>query len=115
MTPRNTAADPTFKSAYDVTVNILASRSYPAFRQAVIVAELLPPSLMGNYHLATGTPASSARGRGAASVGVVWGTGSNPVDSPTPSMRRRRDIDGDVRPTGTGQNRRYDAGSDQLQ
>jgi hypothetical protein len=111
----NTAADPTFKSAYDVTVNILAARSYPAFRQAAIVAELLPPSLMGNYHLATGTPASSARGRGAASVGVVWGTGSNPsgftytVNAPT------RDIDGDVRPTGTGQNRRYDAGSDQLQ
>ena len=46
-------------------MNILASRTYPAFRQSVIVAELLPPSLMGNYHLAAATPASPARGLGA--------------------------------------------------
>ncbi|MDT7545382.1 MAG: large repetitive protein [Actinomycetota bacterium] len=90
---------------YDVGVNILAFRSYPAFRQAVIVAELLPPTLMGDYHLTTG---SVARGLGAASLSVLWG---NPVggltytvSAPTP------DIDGQVRPSLT----RYDAGSDQL-
>jgi hypothetical protein len=96
-----------------VTVNVLASRSYPAFRQSVIIAELLPPNLMGNYHLATSSPTSSARGLGAASVTVTWGTGTSrfTYTVPAPAL----DIDGDVRPTGTGQNRRYDAGSDQLQ
>jgi hypothetical protein len=109
----NTAADPHFASNYDVTVNVLASRSYPAFRQSVIIAELLPPTLMGNYHLATSSPTSSARGLGAASVTVTWGTGTSrfTYTVPAPAL----DIDGDVRPTGTGQNRRYDAGSDQLQ
>jgi hypothetical protein len=111
----NSDADPNFAGSYDVTVNVLASRTYPAFRQAVIVAELLPPSLMGNYHLGA-TPASAARGLGAANVGVIWGTGTNPfvytVSAPP------LDIDGNPRPTVTGpvnnQVRRYDAGSDQM-
>ncbi len=105
--PSNRTTDPQFKSAYDVTVNILASRMYPAFRQAVIVAQILPPSLMGDYHLAT-TPVSSARGTGAANKQTVWGPGSTgfkyTVNAPP------ADIDGDKRPTGT----RYDAGSDQM-
>ena len=46
-----------------MTVNILASRTYPAFRQAVIVAELLPPSLMGDYHLAPADVVGSRAGR----------------------------------------------------
>ncbi|HZC72717.1 MAG TPA: hypothetical protein VE442_18610, partial [Jatrophihabitans sp.] len=95
---------PLFVGQYDVTVNILASRSYPAFRQAMIVAEILPPSLMGDYHLGAG---SSARGAGVASTQVTWGTGGNPfrytVNAATP------DVDGDARPTSG----RYDAGSDQ--
>ncbi|MGZ4719766.1 IPT/TIG domain-containing protein [Oryzihumus sp.] len=98
---------PGLKDPFDVTVNILASRTYPAFRQAVIVAEILPPTLMGDYHLA-GT-SSPAWGRGAATAVVRWGTGttgfSYTVFSPA------KDIDGDSRP-GTGS--RYDAGSDQL-
>jgi len=103
-------ADPLFKSNYDVTVNVLASRTYPAFRQSVIVAEILPPRLMGDYHLGTG---SSARGAGAASASVIWGS-TFTYSVPAPPV----DIDGDVRPTvtGTGSNRtsRYDAGSDQM-
>ncbi len=107
--PTNTIADDVkFKSPYDVTVNILSFRTYPAFRQAVIVAQILPPNLMGDYHLATAAPASPARGRGAANVQVNWGIPGNNwsylVSAPTP------DIDGDARPTGT----RYDAGSDQM-
>jgi len=103
-------ADPTFVSGYDVSVNVLASRMYPAFRQAVIVAEILPPSLMGDYHLGSG---SSARGAGVASTTAAWYSGlSYVVTAPA------RDIDGEARPTvtGTGQNqtRRYDAGSDQM-
>ena len=52
-----------FVDPYDLTVNVLASRLYPAFRQAVIVAEILPITLMGNYHLKDAT--SPAWGRGA--------------------------------------------------
>jgi hypothetical protein len=99
---------PGFKSPYDVTVNVLASRMYPAFRQAAIVAQILPPNLMGDYHLATASPASPARGAGVASTIVRWGVPGNSwnytVSAATP------DIDGDARPTGT----RYDAGSDQM-
>jgi hypothetical protein len=103
-------SDPNFVSPFDVTVNVLASRTYPAFRQAVIVTEILPPSLMGNYHLGSG---SSARGAGVASTTQNWyGTFSSTVTAPA------RDIDGDARPTvtgtGGGQVRRYDAGSDQM-
>jgi hypothetical protein len=119
QTTAGTAASPTnvvsaspqfVNGVYDVTVNLLASRTYPAFRQAIIVAELLPPALMGNYHLTAGSPAVGA---GAASVAVNWGITAlnNTVSAPA------TDIDGDARPTVTGPPRnrvnRYDAGSDQ--
>ena len=110
--PSNSPVDPGFTANYDVTVNILASRTYPAFRQSVIVAELLPPTLMGDYHLAAATPSSSARGLGAASVVVRWGAGTSgwTYTVPAPSS----DVDGDPRPTVAGTVRRYDAGSDQM-
>jgi hypothetical protein len=100
--------DPVLKDPYDVSVNVLASRTYPAFRQAVIVAELLPPSLMGDYHLRDAT--SPAVGRGLTRTTVRWGAGflgwTYTVAAP------RVDIDGQTRPSRTpGQ---YDAGSDQL-
>jgi hypothetical protein len=107
----NTVTDATsVKDAYSVSVDVLASRTYPAFREAAVVAEVLPPNLLGDYHL-TGT-SSPAFGRGVASTTVVWGTGqlgwqytvSAPAD----------DIDGQTRPSGTGAQRRYEAGSDQL-
>ncbi len=87
---------------------MLASRTYPAFRQAVMVAELLPPSLMGDYHLGgTGSP---AYGRGAASTrsAGAWGLGSYTV-----SCRQRPTSTGTGRPS-LGPTSRYDAGSDQL-
>jgi hypothetical protein len=100
----NRSTDPLLKDPYDVTVNILASRSYPAFRQAVIVAEILPPNLMGDYHLLTG---SSAFGRGTNRVTTTWGNGfSYFVNAPT------QDIDGNARPSVNPT--RYDAGSDQM-
>ena len=105
-TTNTLAADAGFKTAYDVSVNILSFRTYPAFRQAVIVAELLPPNLMGDYHL--GSTASPARGAGAASTFVRWGPGTTgftyTVSAPT------SDIDGQARPTAV----RYDAGADQF-
>ena len=94
-----------------MTVNILASRTYPAFRQSVIVAELLPPTLMGDYHLRR-PPASSARGLGAASVPVRWGPGHRlrrtpyrPDTRTSTATRGRR---------SSARLRRYDAGSDQM-
>ncbi len=111
----NKSTDPLFKTPYDVTVNVLASRTYPAFRQAVIVAQILPPSLMGNYHLTGST--SPAYGLGAASKTTTWGGTGNQAFNQTftaPPL----DIDNDPRPTvtGTGNTRksRYDAGSDQV-
>ncbi len=72
------------------------------------MAEILPPSLMGDYHLA-GT-SSPAYGKGAASTQVAWGPGATgwryTVASPA------TDIDGDRRPSLAAS--RYDAGSDQL-
>jgi hypothetical protein len=105
----NTVTDaPGLKDPYDLTVNVLASRTYPAFRQAVVVAEILPPSLMGDYHLA-GTSSPAYR-KGAASTQVVWGPGFTgwkyTVASPP------TDIDGDRRPSHSPSS--YDAGSDQL-
>jgi len=104
---------PQLASPYDVSVNILASRTYPAFRQAVIVAQILPPSLMGDYHLAGTT--SPAYGTGAASTTVTWGTITTPLVTPwiygvtAPTA----DIDGDRRPSASLPPR-YDAGSDQM-
>ena len=107
--PTNVVTDtPGLLAPYDVTVNILASRMYPAFRQAIIVSQLLPPSLLGDYHLANAT--SPARGLGAVSKTVRWGPGPGgwnyTVNAPS------TDIDGQAR--GSLPARRYDAGSDQL-
>ena len=84
---------PGLKDPYDLTVNVLASRTYPAFRQAVVVAELLPPSLMGDYHL--GGTSSPAYGRGSQEHHGPLGPGrwSYTVSSAT------ADIDGDRRPS----------------
>jgi hypothetical protein len=102
------------KDPFELTVDVLASRTYPAFRQSVIIAEVLPPNLLGDYHL-TGS-SSSAYGAGLASLLVVWGTSTNPssrlqytVSAPSD------DREGDVRPTPRpGQAGRYDAGADQF-
>ena len=101
---------PVFTDPFDVAVNILQLRTYPAFRQSVIVALILPPSLMGSYHLLNNT--SPAYGRGTSSTTVRWGANGGwtyGVAAPA------QDIDGNSRPSGNGRRVRYDAGSDQLQ
>ena len=105
--------DPLFVAPFDVAVNILALRTYPGFRQAVIVALILPPNLLGDYHLLNTT--SPAYGRGTGSIRVRWGatTETNAWVYTVPAPNR--DIDGNNRPSGNGANRRYDAGSDQFQ
>jgi hypothetical protein len=38
-------------------VTVQASRTFPSFRQALIVVQDVPPGLMGDYHLQGGSPA----------------------------------------------------------
>ena len=97
------------KDPYAVSVDVLASRTYPAFRQATVIAQILPPNLMGDWHL-TGT-GSPAFGAGIAFLDVVWGTSTNVnnrlqyrVSAPAD------DLEGTPRPSGT----RHDAGADQV-
>ncbi len=108
--------DPGFTTSYDVGVSLLNLRTFPAFRQAVIVTQQLPPSLLGDYHL-VGT-ASPAYGGGAASKAVVWGLPSNSIPPVPPFgytvFAPSSDIDGNVRPSGVAPLVRYDIGSDQL-
>jgi len=105
--------DPVFMDPFDVAVNILQLRTYPAFRQAVIVALILPPSLMGNYHLLNAT--SPAYGRGTGSIRVRWGTSAETAPWVYTVAAPNRDIDGNNRPSVIGGTRRFDAGSDQFQ
>ena len=98
----------------ELDVTILASRTYPAFREAVIVTTLLPPRLRADYHITGST--SAAYGRGAASTSVTYGTQTIfgitvpwLVTVSAPPL----DIDNQARPTRVGSSSRYDAGSDQ--
>ena len=119
----NVQSDPGFKLPYLVDVNVLASRAYPAFRQAIIIAQILPPSLMGDYHLLGNT--SPAYGLGATGTTVNWGV-FHPASKKTAAQwtgwsytvaAPSRDIDGDPRPAPVGRTApktNYDAGSDQI-
>ena len=85
---------------FQIAVNVLASRQFPAFRQAAIVTPVLPYSLLGNVDLAPGSPAI---GIGTQRMAVAYGT--SPVFVTAPPT----DLHGAPRPTGT----RYDAGAAQ--
>ena len=45
------ASDPLVVDPFATTVTVQASRTFPSFRQALIVVQDVPPSLMGDYHL----------------------------------------------------------------
>ena len=101
---------PGLKEPYALSVDVLASRTYPAFRQSVVIAELLPANLMGDYHLAgTGSPAYQ---RGQFGATVDW-YGTTPTTRYTVA-EPADDIDGDSRPTVATSPRKWDSGSDQL-
>lgn len=99
----------------ELTVTVLAARTFPAFREAAIVTALLPPRLRADYHLA-GT-SSAAYSRGAASTTVNYGSQTafgmtaqwNVVVGAAAS-----DVDGQPRPPLTSTTGRFDAGSDQF-
>jgi SdrD B-like domain/Polysaccharide lyase family 4, domain II/IPT/TIG domain len=65
--------DPLVKASYTVTADILTSRTFPSFKEAVIVAKSVDPALQGNYHLQAGSPA------------VNNGSGGQPNPNPPPS------------------------------
>ncbi|WP_374971272.1 IPT/TIG domain-containing protein [Terrabacter sp. BE26] len=93
----------------ELTVTVLASRTFPGFREAAIVTALLPPRLRADYHL-TGTGAA-AHAVGPVSASATLGTAwTVTVTAPA------RDIDGDPRPTTPAPTTPtpIDAGSDQV-
>jgi len=93
------------KGDFSIGVNILASRQFPAFRQAAITTAVFPYSLLGQFDLATG---SDAIGMGASAMTATWGT-TPPFIAPVTVTAPPVDLHGATRPTGT----RYDAGSAQ--
>lgn len=100
--PTNSTADPAVVTPYDVAVTFAAWRNNPAFVDAIMVVNDLPPNLLGNYHL-SGT-GSSAYDAGAASKAVP-AYQQPPASLPAPSF----DIDNQARPFGGG----YDIGADE--
>ncbi|GAB4447426.1 MAG: hypothetical protein OHK0015_51490 [Chloroflexi bacterium OHK40] len=85
--------DPAVLQAYTTSVAVFPWRTLPGVVGVAIVAVDVPPTLMGDYHLAAGSPAVDM---GTPAVGAV----SAPL----------RDVDGEGRPAGAG----YDAGADEV-
>jgi hypothetical protein len=98
LSPTNIVGqDPQVKIPFTATVTIEASRTFPSFRQAVIVIQPVPLNQMGDYHLVgPGSPASN-HGAGSRSFGTVT------ISAP------RNDFDGDRRSTTTP-----DIGADEI-
>jgi uncharacterized repeat protein (TIGR01451 family) len=91
--PTNASTDPQVVTPYDVAVTFNAWRNNPAFLGAIMISADLPPNLMGDYHLATGSPAIN--------LGAASKSGTS---APT------TDIDGQSRPAAGG----FDSGADEL-
>ncbi|MGI5238971.1 hypothetical protein [Dactylosporangium sp. CA-139066] len=85
LSPTNkVGVDPKVVAQFPTSVQIQTSRTFPSFRQAVIVVQDVAGTQMGNYHLAAGSAATN----GGAPVKIV----GNVVLIPP-----RLDIDGDRR------------------
>jgi hypothetical protein len=84
--------DPLVNGTYDLTVSALPWRTNPNFVGVIMVAVDLPPTLLGDYHLMSSSPAANA---GVADVDGFLA----PVF----------DIDGDIRPSNAG----YEMGADE--
>jgi hypothetical protein len=99
-----------FVNPYSISVDVSTLRTFPGFRQAVIVARNVAPDQQGNYHLKLGVASVEVNlGVGRVAVGAPQLPATTNVDAP------RTDIDGNTRyggqPTSTT---RLDAGADEL-
>ncbi|MFC0006407.1 hypothetical protein [Micromonospora siamensis] len=54
--------DPRFRNPFPVSVSVLTSRTFPTFRQAVIVLQQVPLTRMGDWHLTDATSSASDLG-----------------------------------------------------
>ncbi|MGZ4602231.1 MAG: hypothetical protein ACXV0U_01390, partial [Kineosporiaceae bacterium] len=106
---------PTFVvKPYDVGVQIITSRAFPSFREAVIVVSPVVPRVTEDYHLKAGTAAAPANNTGGSA------TNGSPLSPTTVSAavfnRMISDIDGQTR-AGTGTPRtslsNFDIGADE--
>ena len=82
-----------FLNPYSVGVDVSTLRTFPGFRQSVIVVRNAAPDALGNYHLDSGSTAVGL-GTARASYTLPWFTTATNVDAPS------TDIDGNTRYTG---------------
>jgi hypothetical protein len=96
-----------FIAPYSVSVDISTLRTFPGFRQSVIVARNAAPDLQGNYHLNVGSVAVN-QGVARLAYTLPWFTASTNVDAP------QVDIDGNPRYTPPASvAKRLEAGADE--
>ncbi|MEW6400310.1 MAG: SdrD B-like domain-containing protein, partial [Chloroflexota bacterium] len=88
----NLSVDPTVVSTYDTSVRVLPWRGLPRFIDILMVTTDATPNLLGDYHLAAGSPAIN--------TGAPSKSGVN-----APSL----DYDGDLRPSDGG----FEIGADE--
>lgn len=96
-----------FVSPYQVSVDVSTLRTFPGFRQSVIVSRNMSPDQLGDYHV---NPGSVAVDLGVArqSYALPWFTSATNVDAPT------TDIEGNVRYTPPATTtKRLEAGADE--
>jgi hypothetical protein len=95
-----------FSNPYSVSVDVSTLRTFPGFRQSVIVTRNLSPDLQGNYHL-LGNSTAASLGIASRVYGLPYYLTNTAVDAP------RVDVDGNFRynpPAGT---QRFEAGADE--
>ncbi len=102
----NTAAV-NFVNPYSVGIDVSTLRTFPGFRQSVILARNVAPDQQGNYHLNPGSVAVNV-GVARQTYGLPWYTVATNVDAP------QFDIDGNRRylPPATT-TKRHEAGADE--
>lgn len=92
-----------FVDPFSVTIDVSTLRTFPGFRQSVIVVANVPPDKQGSYHLAAGTNAAVNLGIARRAYGGAIGN----VDAPT------TDYEGTTRYSGTPGTQQLDAGADE--